>query len=501
MENLRILIEAQLNKKLSEATIKNQIEEIQKSLSKQKIQLDIGINQTNLSQLNSQIDNIQKQINNKLNKPYRGESSVLFSGVEDAIKNYQKLGTVVSKVDIDPKTKQVKSFVIELDKLNGTLKETHKFNSIDFNGKQMFQLDQLKQTDKTLQQINKTQIQAIKDAERYSLIQDKLKEKVNTRLDQSVLGQNYNSLQNRINNISPTTSKTELQAIGHEYQRLIKLQKEYQANERGIDKLISQYNNKIQSLRSGSVGITNQDIINREVHAYQSLIQMLDNLGKTQSRVTEEVKRNLKEEELAIQNRINAQKRVEGSANRYNRDDIHFKQQKMYGDVAGLETRYNHTIDKDKISEVKQRISELNNIPPDKLNKEIKVLEKNIRNIGIEASRVSRQFIPELYAAVGKIASWSLGGGLFFGAIHSAQLLIENIKEIDTRLVELSKVLSNETDYTDLMSKTAQVASDYGRTITETQDSLIEFGKAGFEAAEALKLTDAVLLGKLCPSM
>ena len=90
---------------------------------------------------------------------------------------------------------------------------------------------------------------------------------------------------------------------------------------------------------------------------------------------------------------------------------------------------------------------------------------------------------------------WSVVMGSMYGLLNVLQQIPSAIIEIDTRLVEMSKVMSSDTDFGALMKETAQSANTYGRTITEAQNSLVEFGKQGFEAAQSIEMANTALLG------
>jgi len=91
---------------------------------------------------------------------------------------------------------------------------------------------------------------------------------------------------------------------------------------------------------------------------------------------------------------------------------------------------------------------------------------------------------------------WSVVMGSMYGLLNVLQQIPSAIIEIDTRLVEMSKVMSSNTDYSLLMDNLSKSASNYGRTITETQDAVVEFGKQGFEAAQAMEMANTALLGR-----
>ena len=100
--------------------------------------------------------------------------------------------------------------------------------------------------------------------------------------------------------------------------------------------------------------------------------------------------------------------------------------------------------------------------------------------------------------AATKAMVWSVVMGGMYGLLNVLQQIPKAIIEINTRLVEMSKVMSSDTDYGVLMDNLAKSANAYGRTITETQNAVIEFGKQGFEAAQATDMANTALLGRLC---
>ena len=97
--------------------------------------------------------------------------------------------------------------------------------------------------------------------------------------------------------------------------------------------------------------------------------------------------------------------------------------------------------------------------------------------------------------AATKAMVWSVVMGSMYSFLNILQQIPQAIISINTRLVEMSKVMSSNTYFGELMENTAKSANAYGRTITETQDSLVEFGKQGFEAAQSIEMANSALLG------
>jgi TP901 family phage tail tape measure protein len=133
-----------------------------------------------------------------------------------------------------------------------------------------------------------------------------------------------------------------------------------------------------------------------------------------------------------------------------------------------------------------------------RLQQEMARLNERFRQIStsaMDAKKSTYSFTEQLGHAFNKMALWGAAGSIFFGAQQALEALLTTIVEIDTKLTEMSKVLSTDTNFNELMSDTVELANTYGRSLTEAQDALIEFGKAGFEADQALQMTNATLLG------
>jgi hypothetical protein len=94
-----------------------------------------------------------------------------------------------------------------------------------------------------------------------------------------------------------------------------------------------------------------------------------------------------------------------------------------------------------------------------------------------------------------KIGLWAGATSLFYGVARAVRSVWTEIVEVDKKLTELSKVLSNDTNWDVLFKDTAVSANYYAKSITQALDAEIEFAKQGYEQAEAVELSRAALLG------
>lgn len=98
--------------------------------------------------------------------------------------------------------------------------------------------------------------------------------------------------------------------------------------------------------------------------------------------------------------------------------------------------------------------------------------------------------------ALEKITLWGGATSIVYGLANAVQYVGQQIILVDTKLTELSKVLSNDTDWNTLMKETAESANIMARTINEALDAEIEFAKQGYEASQAIELARTSMLGK-----
>ncbi|WP_413381234.1 phage tail tape measure protein [Alkalihalobacillus sp. 1P02AB] len=139
-DNIRFLVTADLNKKLSTTEIQKSLDLIASNLD-----LNIGVSTKNIKDIQKQINQLQQQVlkNNglkiiddqsaikEINQSKQGAKE-LYTEVDKAVKRYSELGQVKVDKTIDPATKQVKEFQLNVEKANGTV-EKLKFNLVSLS--------------------------------------------------------------------------------------------------------------------------------------------------------------------------------------------------------------------------------------------------------------------------------------------------------------------------------------------------------------------------------
>jgi TP901 family phage tail tape measure protein len=175
-------------------------------------------------------------------------------------------------------------------------------------------------------------------------------------------------------------------------------------------------------------------------------------------------------------------------------DSNSYKQENLVNSSNRLMAQYHGNVDEKALQELVIRIKEID--PASKTaEKDLKNLQLELARLQTQAMATSRTLVSELSHNLEKMLTWTAVSTVIFGSVAAFRALTSEIITIDTKLTELSKVMSSDTNFTKLMSDSVQVANEYGRSINEALDSLIKFAQAGYEANDAIQLMNATLLG------
>lgn len=118
------------------------------------------------------------------------------------------------------------------------------------------------------------------------------------------------------------------------------------------------------------------------------------------------------------------------------------------------------------------------------LNTEITAMGKNARGMG-----------DDLKTAYEKFAVWSVATVTWYGIIRAVKDMVNQVKELDTALVELQKVTDLSGNSLKQYQEDAfKVAETVGRTGKEVIDAATVFARSGYEAQEALNLSEVALV-------
>lgn len=160
--------------------------------------------------------------------------------------------------------------------------------------------------------------------------------------------------------------------------------------------------------------------------------------------------------------------------------------------------KYGSSVDSKALNEFKSQLSSLSSSTPDVTNK-MRQMSLGMREIEIGAKNGSRSIMglsSELIKNASKFTEWYLLAGGITGVIGAIKGGLSTLKELDSIMVDISKVTDLTSDSMDRLKKGSfDVANNFGRTAQDYLKSVAEFARAGYED-KASGLSQVSLLGQ-----
>ncbi|WP_186321348.1 phage tail tape measure protein [Bacillus sp. FJAT-22090] len=119
---------------------------------------------------------------------------------------------------------------------------------------------------------------------------------------------------------------------------------------------------------------------------------------------------------------------------------------------------------------------------------------KEMKTNATEATRSNIGLIDSFKVAMEKFPIWMASSTLFYGVIRSAREFGSIIVDIDTKMTNLAKVLSDDVNIEEVFDRGAASAEKFGQSISASLDAMAEFARQGFSGNELGILTDAGLV-------
>lgn len=110
------------------------------------------------------------------------------------------------------------------------------------------------------------------------------------------------------------------------------------------------------------------------------------------------------------------------------------------------------------------------------------------------ASRNNMGIINSFTTAMTKFPIWMAASTLFYGTVRTATEFASIIVDIDTKMTNLSKVMSEDTDFEGIFDRATSSAETFGQSISSALDAYTEFARQGFKGEDLGALSDAGLV-------
>lgn len=164
-------------------------------------------------------------------------------------------------------------------------------------------------------------------------------------------------------------------------------------------------------------------------------------------------------------------------------------QNKMAIAVKQLQQSKSHSFKNGELEGFLKSVNELTATTPN-LNKRMTELRTQLRGVAVEAKQVESS----LGTAIKGMTLWSATATMVYFPIRTAREFGSIIVDLDTKMTELKKVMSSDTDFNAIFEQATASATKFGQSISEAMDSYIEFSKQGFSGNDLQKLADSALV-------
>ena len=446
----------------------------------------------------------------------------------DAIKGLDQIIKAIS-----PSISQVDNLNSSVRQLGNTIQNLNKQSTIEiFKGGQLVQTKEIKELETVFGQLLKITKEFQSGEETKSIIENttnyrKQREAIDSlnaskiRLLQSLdkykgrseLTTEIEQIEKSIKSLDLTNiTKANIQQIKQQINLLSLLAANVDKTEKTLDRQSKLLNNRLQSALQLGVKINglspdSNGLLNHQLERYKNIIKTFQEKNELGITIDEKKLAKIQNLENRIKRLYETIKQEQKDSHgfdftKYEKIEVPFKElnKEILQSVSLLKdwklvstSGWQETENYIKIIQHLRQGSELKNIGiyVNKATGEVHQFNEDLKNTMIRSWGVGAA----LKTAFEKAVTWSVVMGGLYGVLRTLQQIPAVLVEIDTRLTEMSKVMSSDTDFGALMKNLVQSANDYGRTITEVQDAVVEFAKQGYEAAQAAELANTALLG------
>lgn len=127
--------------------------------------------------------------------------------------------------------------------------------------------------------------------------------------------------------------------------------------------------------------------------------------------------------------------------------------------------------------------------------KDVNLQFDNLKTKVAEIGKASEKSAQSITGMIGKFASWLVIGTIVMQPVRAFEDMLKIIKEVDTSLIEINKVLDlNKEQLKSLTKEATQLGIAYGRTTTEILNSIGAFAKAGLDKQASVQMTELAAL-------
>lgn len=124
-------------------------------------------------------------------------------------------------------------------------------------------------------------------------------------------------------------------------------------------------------------------------------------------------------------------------------------------------------------------------------------LSQQLSRLRAETTEITRSqmgIFSAFQVAMERFPVWMGASTAFYGTIRTAREFYNVVLDIDTKMTELTKVMSDDTDFGAVFDRAVESADKFAQSVSSAMDSYIEFARQGFKGEDLGYLADAGLV-------
>lgn len=248
--------------------------------------------------------------------------------------------------------------------------------------------------------------------------------------------------------------------------------------------------------------------VNRELEAFRRSQQNGNNAILNQhGQIISNIQRQSSAESTASRNRTISREREQAAIINF-QNWLTNQNNKISNMTSGSAGRFVNAGDlntaRRQIADIQTQFTSLGRITPE-LQARMNGVAISLRQIGHEASVSSRNIYSVgnmLMEAAKKIAIWGVSTSVVYGSLKAFQNGIQYIKEMDTALVSLNKVVDmTKEQMTNMTNSAVTMGKELGHSSVDIMKSMAEFGRVSKNLDDIKELTKSAILGSNVTSM
>lgn len=123
----------------------------------------------------------------------------------------------------------------------------------------------------------------------------------------------------------------------------------------------------------------------------------------------------------------------------------------------------------------------------DTFNRRLHQTSEELRNNANRNLSVLEQF----RIALARVPVWMGAMTVFYGAQRAIESMLHTIIEVDSQMVELKRVMNEDTDFNHMLGESIRLSNELGRSLQDVNQAMIGFARQGKSEKEIIELTEA----------